>query len=161
MTISFFPPFFGSGFQALGSGAGPRRQTPDAGPRAAPDAGPCAAPFTGASLPEQPEQNGQKHADQQAGDNGEMKAEVSLAVIVNVSRQPAQPAFAEPRPQHQTDACDNQAANKNEFAQIVHLLARESNFVNGYFPALGDVWRPTDAGSGAAPAGVPPCSERC
>src|SRR6266581_8087226 len=49
-----------------------------------------------------------------------MKTEIPLAIIMNVPRKSAQPVFAESRPEQQPDACDNQATNKNESAQVVH-----------------------------------------
>src|SRR2546426_829034 len=49
-----------------------------------------------------------------------MKTEIPLAIIMNVPWKSAQPVFAESRPEQQPDACDNQATNKNESAQVVH-----------------------------------------
>ena len=71
------------------------------------------------SFAEQPKENGQKCADKQASDDREMKTEVSLAVM-NIARQSAQPVFAESRPEQQTDARNNQAEDKQKFAQIIH-----------------------------------------
>src|SRR3989442_10185365 len=48
-----------------------------------------------------------------------MKTEISLAVM-NIARKPAQPVFAESRPEQQADSYDNQAEDKQNFAQLIH-----------------------------------------
>ena len=48
-----------------------------------------------------------------------MKTEVSLAVM-NIARQSAQPFFAEARPEQKADAGNNQAEDKQTFAQLIH-----------------------------------------
>ena len=72
-----------------------------------------------ASFSEQPKENGQKCADKQASNDREMKTEVSPAVM-NITRQSAQPVFAESRPEQQADARDDQAEDKQKFAQLIH-----------------------------------------
>ena len=83
------------------------------------------------SFAEQPKENGQKCADKQASDDREMKTEVSLAVM-NIARQSAQPVFAESRPEQQTDARNNQAEDKQKFAQIIHGSTNKITLRTGF-----------------------------
>jgi hypothetical protein len=68
---------------------------------------------------EHPKEKTQDRADQQAGHQREVEAEVPFGVV-NVSGQSSQPALAESRPDEQADSGDHQAKNKQHFTQIVH-----------------------------------------
>jgi hypothetical protein len=88
---------------------------------------------------EQPQQQRQNRAQQQAGYNGEMKAEIALGII-DVAGQTAQSAFANPGPKQRANRRYHQAGNHQKFAHFVHVFkmvseAREGN--EGFlFPAL-------------------------
>ena len=71
--------------------------------------------------PKQPHQQGQDGADQQAGDQGKMKAEITLGII-DVARQPPQPAFAKTRPEQDTNTDDQQTGDDEKFSQVLHTV---------------------------------------
>ena len=79
------------------------------------------------SFSEQPKEDGKNGADQQTGDDREMKAEVALAVV-NVAREPAQPVSAEARPKQQADSGNDQAKDEQNFAQLIHGLRNRITF---------------------------------
>ena len=84
---------------------------------------------------EQPKEERQDSADQKAGDDGEIEAEIAPAVVY-VSRQSPGPALAKSRPDQQTDSGDNQAEDKQHFARFVHgcaiKLSPAAHFSSGY-----------------------------
>jgi hypothetical protein len=72
-------------------------------------------------LPEQPKNQGEYHTDKEAGDDGEVEAEV-VAFVMDVAGQAAKPAAPEARPKYRADGGDEEAEDDEEFAQIWHLL---------------------------------------
>lgn len=86
------------------------------------------------SFPEQPQQQRQNRAQQQAGDDGKMKTEIALGII-DVAGQPPQPAFAEAGPQQRANCGQQQTGNHQKFAQFVHVpkMAREDREGNEGF----------------------------
>ena len=77
------------------------------------------APDRSPLLSEQPEENGQDRAEQQTSNDREIKTKVAFAVM-NVSRQPAEPAAAKPRPDQQSYSGRHQAEDKEDFARFIH-----------------------------------------
>jgi hypothetical protein len=75
-------------------------------------------PPSRASFSDQPEEDGNHDADQQASDDREMKTKVS-PVEMNVAGKPAQ-VFANSEPKQQADARDDHSADKKQFSKLVH-----------------------------------------
>jgi hypothetical protein len=69
---------------------------------------------------EQPYQQRQDNADQQAGDDGEMEAEIALGII-DVAGQPSEPAFAKAGPEQRTKRRQHQTGNHQQFAHFIHV----------------------------------------
>jgi hypothetical protein len=61
----------------------------------------------------------QDNADNDAGDDGEIKRGV-FALNTNVARQPAKPSRRETAPHDQADQCGDHADNDDEFSQFAH-----------------------------------------
>ena len=71
-------------------------------------------------LSEQPEDNSQNEAHQQARDYGEVEAEVALGVV-DVTRQSSEPTLAKTESDQQADADDDQAKDDQCLANLVHV----------------------------------------
>jgi hypothetical protein len=74
--------------------------------------------FRKLSFPEQPQEQRQDRAEEEAGDDREMKTEVGPGVI-DIAGQPAEPPPAKTRPQQHPHDGDNQADDDQKFAQII------------------------------------------
>ena len=61
-------------------------------------------------------------SNQKASADGEVEAEVALAVM-NISRLPSQPVLAKTGPDQQTNPGDDRAGNKKDFAGFVHCVS--------------------------------------
>jgi hypothetical protein len=93
---------------------------------------------------EQPQQQRQNRAQQQAGDNRKMETEIAFGII-DVAGQTAQPALANPGPKQRANRRYHQAGNHQKFAHFVHVFkmvreAREGNegfFVSGIVVSFG------------------------
>src|SRR4029077_3810953 len=70
---------------------------------------------------EQPQDQGENHADENARDDGKIKHCI-LAAINNIARQPAQREIKLSRQQqHDADQKDHAAQNQQQFSQISHV----------------------------------------
>jgi hypothetical protein len=85
-------------------------------------------------FPEQPQQQRQDDAKDQAGDNRKMKTEIALG-ITDVAGQTPEPALAEARPQQRVYSRQQQPGHHQKFAQVVHIskMAREAREGNEGF----------------------------
>jgi len=85
-------------------------------------------------FPEQPQEQGQNRAEQQAGHDWKMETEIALG-IMDVTRQMSQPALAEARPQQRANGRQQEAGNHQKSAQFVHVskMAREDREGNEEF----------------------------
>jgi hypothetical protein len=82
---------------------------------------------------EEPEQEGENHADQNAGHDRKVKREVP-ARVMNVTRQPPKPVFPEPRPHDYADGSNEQPEQHKELAEFVHvkrILCRGTRYFKG------------------------------
>src|SRR3954469_8975878 len=70
-------------------------------------------------LPENPAEQGEHGADQEAGREWEVEAEVAARVL-DVPRQAAEPAAPYTGPQQQSNTAENQAEDEDDFADFVH-----------------------------------------
>jgi hypothetical protein len=68
---------------------------------------------------EQPEQQRQNGAQNQARHDGKMKAEIFLRVI-DVARQTAKPVFADTRPEQRANCREQQTGNHKKFSHFIH-----------------------------------------
>ena len=72
--------------------------------------------------PEQPKQQRQNQADDQAGNQRKMKTEISFAVI-DVARQPPQPSLSKTRPEQSADRRNHHPNHHEHFAHLIHPFA--------------------------------------
>ncbi len=78
------------------------------------------------AFPQQPQQQRQNHADDEARHDWKMEAEIALG-IMDVAGQPAQPALAEARPKQCAHGGDEQAGYDEKFAKFVHRTFASRN----------------------------------
>ena len=76
--------------------------------------------------PEQPKQQRQNRTDDETGHEGEVKTEIPFAVM-NITRQPPQPAASDSRPKQQSHSGNEEPNNEQDFADIIH----QSRFTHG------------------------------
>lgn len=69
--------------------------------------------------PEEPEEQRQNRADDQTRDQRKMKTEIPFAVI-DIARQPAQPAPAQTRPEESARRSDQQSDDHQHFSDLAH-----------------------------------------
>jgi hypothetical protein len=70
-------------------------------------------------LSEEPEDDGQKEAEENAGDDGEVEGEVAAGVM-DVAGEAAEPAATDPGPEEGADGGQKEAGEDEEFADVTH-----------------------------------------
>jgi hypothetical protein len=73
-------------------------------------------------FPEQPKNQREYHTDQQAGDDGELEAEV-VAFVMDIAGHAANPAATEAGPKDRPDSRNEEAGDDEKFAKVRHVFS--------------------------------------
>lgn len=76
-------------------------------------------PSTNWLSPEEPEEDSQNRADEEAGDDGEVEGKV-FADDMDVAGHSAKPAFAKATPNERADGGDREAEYHQKLSEILH-----------------------------------------
>ena len=70
-------------------------------------------------LPKQPQEHSEQKAEDQTRDERKMEGEIATRVV-NVSRQPSQPTFADAAPKQQPQNGNADSDNDKKFSEVLH-----------------------------------------